>query len=252
MIKKTIRLPGRPLGDDAAEDRFWLCVYELGKDVCGEFAQFAKVPGLSREAALDHVYDVLCDWIVRATFTNDVLWHQLSDVSRKTTTLHHSLKRLNQSLVETALDLENGKYDDKYFLDLSALEDLSASKIEMMCQELSALNKAAERLCALPASIVRSPLKMRRRPHDVEGYPGLDALVFALEESARLAGGRFTVHRKLGAKGSLILMLDRLRNCLQTKPDLRRLAELIPVPGKHPVALYERALKEARKRAIWR
>jgi hypothetical protein len=83
----------------------------------------------------------------------------------------------------------------------------------------------------------------------IEGYPGLDALVFGLESAAYRTGGKFTAHRKLGPKGTLVKALNEIRNCLRnsdiTHGEIK--AKCLPPPNQHRIATYERLLRAARE-----
>jgi hypothetical protein len=81
---------------------------------------------------------------------------------------------------------------------------------------------------------------------EIDGYPGLAVLVFGLERAARSLGGKFTVHRKHGEKGTLIHALEELRNRLARTDWGVSLAGCLPSPGKHPITKYERIIKAAR------
>jgi hypothetical protein len=87
----------------------------------------------------------------------------------------------------------------------------------------------------------------RGRPAGIRQYPELDALVYHLEFSAQLAGGKFTVHKKNGGKGTIIEALNLLRNVMLARGE--KLAAAIPLPAKHPISTYVRAINEARKAA---
>jgi hypothetical protein len=195
-----------------------------------EFAQFARVGELNPDEVYDYFGDVLYLWIIPATEDNAYfsLRALLTDVKHKAIALHPPLEKLHQRLEGTIRQVENGKYDVDYDLDLATLEHLPRSKVARMLRELSALTHT-----------VRQLISNRQGKHT-----GLSALVFWLEFSAQCAGGAFTAHRKNGNKGSLIQALDRLRHRLLAGPDLRHLADLIPT--RHPVATYERTLAAAR------
>src|SRR5262249_46033795 len=81
---------------------------------------------------------------------------------------------------------------------------------------------------------------------EIDGYPGLAVLVFGLERAARSLGGKFTVHRKHGEKGTLIRALEELRNGLGPAGLGVSLADCLPTPGKHPITKYERIRRAAR------
>jgi hypothetical protein len=81
---------------------------------------------------------------------------------------------------------------------------------------------------------------------EIDGYPGLAVLIFWLERAAQRAGGKFTIHRKHGEKGTLIRALGELRNLLAMTDWGSSLAHCLPCPNKHPVAKYERIIADAR------
>jgi hypothetical protein len=79
----------------------------------------------------------------------------------------------------------------------------------------------------------------------------IGSLVFRLELSARLAGGKFSAHRKNGVKGSLLKAIGLLRSkiLISGAPDAARWAARLPSEGEHPISDYERILTAARKKA---
>ncbi len=81
---------------------------------------------------------------------------------------------------------------------------------------------------------------------EIVGYPGLAVLVFGLERAAQRAGGKFTVHRKHGEKGTLIRALEELRSRLVLTDWGVSLADCLPSPDKHPITKYERIIRAAR------
>ena len=81
---------------------------------------------------------------------------------------------------------------------------------------------------------------------EIDGYPGLAVLVFGLERAAQRAGGKFTVHRKHGEKGTLIHALEELRSRLVLTDWGVSLADCLPSPDKHPITKYERIIRAAR------
>jgi hypothetical protein len=161
----------------------------------------------------------------------------LSDVKRNAAALQRHLAKVHQYLEATTRRVESGHVMDPYDLNIAALELLPLSKVGHILAELTALTDA------LSHAVLRKGARRRGARH----YPGLYELVAALEMHARYAGGAFTVHRKAGAKGSLIQALDWLRNRVLAIPELRHLADFIPRRDKHPIALYERILKRIRE-----
>jgi hypothetical protein len=51
-------------------------------------------------------------------------------------------------------------------------------------------------------------------------------------------------------KGKIIFFLDWLRQYLQDDPELKPWAKLIPLPGRHPISMYQRAIRDARARLV--
>jgi len=86
----------------------------------------------------------------------------------------------------------------------------------------------------------------RGAPSEIDGYPGLAVLVFGLERAAQRGGGKFTAHRKLGKKGTLIRALEELRSRLAATEWGVSLADCLPSPDKHPITKYERIIRAAR------
>jgi hypothetical protein len=79
----------------------------------------------------------------------------------------------------------------------------------------------------------------------IKKYPGLAELVFRLELAAQNAGGKFTAHRKVANKGSLLCALNLFRKFVEIRLG-KGASERLPQPMQHPVPEYERLLKIAR------
>ena len=86
------------------------------------------------------------------------------------------------------------------------------------------------------------------RPRGTKRFPGLEKLVCELEVSARYCYGKFTLDRTCG-KGTLIRGLDWFRAQCLANAEWKWLAEDLPAPGRHPLAVYESAMLTARKKA---
>jgi hypothetical protein len=183
----------------------------------------------------------LTSWVIYALDHDAYLERLLSNAKRTAAALRRSLQELHERLERTAWELENGKQNAD--LDVDTFERLPPSEVANLIRRLSKLIAVADGLRA--RNVLSGPLRGRHR--GIKAYPGLRELIFLLEEAAQGCGGAFTVHRKLGSKGTLVQAVDKLRDCfLSGHPDLKQLATFLPVPGTHPVALYERALKAAR------
>lgn len=205
---------------------------EMGALACPEFARLAKVPDHPDYGPEDFFSDALFTWLIRVVADDTDTRNLLCEVRHRAETLQQQLELLRQHLRRTEERQDNGYYDE-FDMDLAivTLKRLPPSNVERILAELSVLTKVL-------------PRKERARS---KRYPGLDVLVYELEASARGAGGGFTVHRKHGAKGTLLQALDRLRTLLLANADLKHLVKLIPPNGGHPIPLYETALEAARK-----
>jgi hypothetical protein len=187
----------------------------------------------------------LTSWVIYALDHDAYLEGLLSNARRNASALHRSLQELHHRLERTAWQVENGKQN--LDLDVPTFERMPPSEVADLIVKLSRLVAVAEGLRAHNA--LSGPLRGRHR--GIKAYPGLRELIFLLEAAAQIDGGTFTVHRKLGSKGTVVQAVDSLRDCfLKGHPDLKQLATFLPAPGTHPVALYERALKAARKGAV--
>jgi hypothetical protein len=111
------------------------------------------------------------------------------------------------------------------------------------------LSKIREAISLLVNWLEDASKEGRPRPSgtEMDGYPGLAALVFGLERAAQLGGGKFTAHRRHGEKGTIIQSLDELKRSLAMTDWGGSLADCLPSPGKHPVSKYEHLIRDARK-----
>ena len=133
-------------------------------------------------------------------------------------------------------------FSDDVLLRLSFEREKRDTSIATILDKFDRFKAAIER--AVPRG------HSRGRPAGIKQYPELDALVFHLELSAQLAGGKFTVHKKNGCKGTIIEALNLLRNVLRANVGTgKKDAAAIPVPAKHPFSTYARAINDARKAA---
>jgi hypothetical protein len=184
----------------------------------------------------------LTNWVISALDIDPPFNDLISRIRLQARALRDSLQDLQQRHDRTAGQLKDGK--ENYSLDDYLFEFLPPAKIALLLRELSRAYDTIERLRVLRC---HGRAVLGRQP-GTQTYPGLRELVFDLEHMAQINGGAFTVHRKSGAKGTLVQALDSFRHCLLNgHPDLQSLAELLPPAGKHPVSLYERAVSEARK-----
>jgi hypothetical protein len=230
-------------------DESSLC--EIFRDISQKLVQLAKIPNPVPEEIPHYFNEVPLCWIdpaLSVAFSDDdQLAGLLSDIKHNARALRRRLEKLHHRFEGTDKRLRSGRYDDVVDdLDLTALQRLQT------CTENLTVSDFRRELTKLEVAINHLIPRGRGRRRGVKHYPGLSELVFWLETYAQYSGGAFTAHRKVGAKGSLVQALDRLRDRFLTSSNLKYLADLIPTPGKHPIAAYERTLKAARKAARMR
>jgi hypothetical protein len=122
-------------------------------------------------------------------------------------------------------------------------------------QELKTLDRTApgiSGIAAMAADLVKKieerqiECRSGGRPQGDSRYPGLNLLVHNMECFARGAGGEgFGLPKKQPQKGRILQLLDRLRCDLQKTPQLMLFASALPPPGRHPISVYQRAIKDA-------
>jgi hypothetical protein len=225
-----------------SRDEFSSRKEKLAEEACRQFAQFSKTPELT---PLDVVQ--IFSWWRQFTLPERPDLNILAKVKRDAASLNYLLEKLHYSC-ERAIRMRASVIGKHRALEL--LGNLAPSNIAHVMSQLSELAHAAGDLEVFmkPSIPDRNPLQKQRRTRITKTYPGLGELVYFLEQGAQRAGGSFSVHRKLGPKGSLIRALDWLRaHLVASGPPFERWAIDIPPPGKHPVALYERVLKAARR-----
>jgi hypothetical protein len=129
------------------------------------------------------------------------------------------------------------------------LGDLGRAKLGEGADWSPKLRKTISRLIDGLDDVIAPGFPVHRAPSalsEIVGYPGLAVLVFGLERAAQRAGGKFTVHRKHGEKGTLIRALEELRSRLVLTDWGVSLADCLPSPDKHPITKYERIIRAAR------
>jgi hypothetical protein len=208
--------------------------HRLMDEACVQFAQFAETPNRKPEE-MYYFRNAFSYWYVISAI-DPRLKKLLLDVKRKALALYNPLKQLEQLRDRGHQDLEQGTYKP----DIAILDRLKPVDVAHLLGTLSQLADVAE-------SLRHGPFSPAMPPNRARAYPGLSELVYHLEEAALMAGGAFFAHRKNGPKGSLVDALDWLRQRLQAGGrELEHLAHFLPLPGQHPIALYERNLKAAR------
>jgi hypothetical protein len=185
--------------------------------IFAKFAQLARVPASRADDFLSWVINALDDWsdaVALKGRTEDDFINLVTDVRHKTAALCRSLENLRQH------------------------RELKGAPIYWLAGDVLG------RLSVLADLLYRYPHK-QGRPRGAKNYPGVETLVFILELGARKCNGRFTLDKRHG-KGTLIQALDWLRAyCLDT-PEWRWNADFLPPPGRHPLAVYETAIRKAR------
>jgi hypothetical protein len=211
------------------------------KHIGERFVEFACIPASKQKAFLFEITSALREWALGQISYGDY-YHEYIKMRYDANALYRGLSRmidmLKQPLPNAGIKLDRacgfvftkrmGKYSKDYLVDLR--EQLSIL-IEGLDDAIQSLGRAGQ-------------ARPNKNLSAINGYPRLTSLVFALGCAARRADGALTAHRKDGPKGTLILALNELRSCLLRKAP--PLAELLPDRDRHPVANYERILKEAR------
>jgi hypothetical protein len=221
-------------GDIAAAEQ-----YRLAKCVCKKFAEYANV--------IDTVQFSLTSEIALSNWTSAIL-HPKSHAPAL-----HRMRRDAKSLCRQLAAFEQF---DEINLALGValgakleLGGLGQAKLGEGADWSPKLRKTISRLIDGLDDVIARGFPVYRAPgalSEIVGYPGLAVLVFGLERAAQRAGGKFTVHRKHGEKGTLIRALEELRSRLVPTNWGVSLADCLPSPDKHPITKYERIIRAAR------
>jgi hypothetical protein len=269
MLKKTPRRAAAPADTDAisaTEYRAFLVNNDkwfINNRFIIELAKMAKVP--NSKASKFKISEVLDGWFVFVS--GNINRSATIDVLNKMINAANVLHRLLQSFEDEYRRQESMGWPQRRqtrrklvqeMLHPSKKEDLLFSirvamnvlplvhgldcKVDIpgLLERLFVLIKVARDVRKAETGVEKGAPKGSRR------YPGLYWLVCLLERGAYAAGGKFTVNKR-DKKGSLLDALDLLRAQLLACPELRPLADLIPLPNQHPVATYRRALYDVRR-----
>src|SRR5262249_10491017 len=219
--------------DDIAAEQ-----YRIAKYVCEKFAEYANVIGSVRFSLTSEF--ALSNWAMA-----------ISHPKSHHHPVLHRMRRDAKSLCRqlTALETEP-RFEINHALGIALGAELGpglgvvdwSPKLRELREKISLLIDGLDGVIGPGFLIPRG----RGAPSEIDGYPGLAALVFGLERAAQRAGGKFTVHRKHGEKGTLVRALEELRNRLVRTDWGVSLADCLPSPGKHPITKYERIIKAAR------
>jgi len=214
--------------------------YRFAKCVCEKFAEYAKVNDAALFSRTSE--NALSNWAMAISHpkSHDPALHRMR---RDAKSLRRQLAAFEQfDEINLALGLALGAK-----LELGA--GLGRAKLGEGADWSPKLRKTISRLIDGLDDVIGPGFLVHRARgalSEIDGYPGLAVLVFGLERAAQRAGGKFTVHRKHGEKGTLIRALEELRGRLVPTDWGVSLADCLPSPDKHPITKYERIIRAAR------
>jgi hypothetical protein len=215
------------LNEILARSSIFVAMVEMPYPYISEkFAELAKIQDSKRRMFEEHVSKALTAWSCSA----------ILDIRSGSTAPR--LRRMKRNLIDVC-EL-SGVGGDDLLLKLSLECEITGISITDVIDGWKKIKAVIER--TLPRG------QNGGRPAGIRQYPELDALVYRLEFSAQVAGGKFTVHKKNGGKGTIIQALNLLRNVVRVSSG-EKLAAAIPLPAKHPISTYARAIHDARKAA---
>jgi hypothetical protein len=222
-------------GDIAAAEQ-----YRLAKCVCEKFAEYANVID-----AVLFFENALSNWAMAISHPKS--HHPVLHRMRR------DAKSLRRQLVAFEAELQFDEINLALGVALGGKLELGPglgrAKLGEGADWSPKLRKTISRLIDGLDDVIGSGFLVHRALgalSEIEGYPGLAVLVFGLERAAQRAGGKFTVHRKHGEKGTLIRALEELRGRLVPTDWGVSLADCLPSPDKHPITKYERIIRAAR------
>jgi hypothetical protein len=218
--------------------------YRFAKYVCEKFADHAKVTDAALFSLTSEI--ALSNWAMAISHPKSHHHHPVLHRMRQ------DAKRLRRQLAAFETELQFDEINLTLGLALGAKLELGAglgrAKLGEGADWSPELRKTIS--CLIDGlddvMIGRGFLGARGALYEIDSYPGLAVLVFGLERAAQRAGGKFTVHRKLGEKGTLIRALEELRGRLMPTDWGVSLADCLPTPDKHPITKYERIIRAAR------
>ena len=214
--------------------------YRFAKCVCEKFAEYAKVNDAALFSRTSE--NALSNWAMAISHpkSHDPALHRMR---RDAKSLRRQLAAFEQfDEINLALGLALGAK-----LELGA--GLGRAKLGEGADWSPKLRETISRLIDGLDNVIGPGFLVHRARgalSEIDGYPGLAVLVFGLERAAQRAGGKFTVHRKHGEKGTLIRALEELRGRLVPTDWGVSLADCLPCPDKHPITKYERIIRAAR------
>lgn len=227
---------------------------EIASEVA--FEKFARgaAPTLAELAGINALNaNLFSNWVVSAF--NE--WREYVDVLKRNSEddFHELVRNVRRKTVALDRDLEKMRQ----FLEHRPVGFISRTGIRHLLHETSfvgplVIARVQKELSNLKDNLDYDELgyadsrKNLGRPRGTKRFPGLEKLVCGLEVSARYCYGKFTLDRTCG-KGTLIRGLDWFRAHCIANAEWKWLAEDLPAPGRHPLAVYESAMLTARKQA---
>jgi len=218
--------------------------YQFAKYVCKKFAEYAKVIDAALFSLTSEI--ALSNWTMAISHPKS--HHPALHRMRR------DAKSLCRQLAAFETEPQFDEINLRLGLALGAKLELGAglgrAKLGEGADWSPKLRKTISRLIDGLDDVIGPGLpehRARGALSEIDGYPGLAVLVFGLERAAQRAGGKFTVHRKHGEKGTLIRALDELRGRLAATEWGVSLADCLPSFNKHPITKYERIIRAARR-----
>jgi hypothetical protein len=219
----------------------------LPEHIFNHFAKCADVPGPKRKEFLLEISIPVRAW-AQGLMTHGNYFRQYHSIRRHVSALLKQLRPTVETLRQESIVLPSATVKLEIACDFVLIKrslGCDRSFLVDLYQQLDVLGEAVED--AIESLGVAGQVRPKGPLSSIKGYPRFNILVFGLERGAQRAGGKFTAHRKNGAKGSLIAGLDEFRSSLLRTEWTTSLAEFLPSPEDHPAAKYEHILKAARE-----
>lgn len=234
------------MGDKTLSHDLWISLErKLARDVSVRFVQLARIPDSHAESYKEGMSLSLREWMLDAiwvTQASDSRLHDLlPDVKHKAVALRRQLEDVRRLVCEAAAPTV-ARFYQPYTTDPRAhgYDDYICGHFDV-----SVADPALEALAALIGELDRYTSRQRGRSYGTKAYPGLSQLVSRLEFGARCHDGGFTFDKRHG-KGTLIEALNWLRAHCLSELDWTWMAPYLPTPNRHPLAVYESAMRAGR------
>jgi hypothetical protein len=235
------------------DDELWLSreqklasnLQELAADVSAQFLQLGRIPDSDAERYTEWMPLTLHEWLM------DVMWAKqssenrlhdlLPDVKHKAVALGRQLEDVRRLLWE-AVARVGARFNGPHTTDPSACwyELYVCTNLD-----LAVADPTLEALGSLISALDRVTSRRPGRSHGAKAFPGLSELVSQLEFCAQCCNGRFTFNKRHG-KGTLIEAFNWLRAYCLSESTWKWLAPYLPPPNRHPLAVYETAMRAGR------